>query len=77
MTEELRRARRAVQVVFIVNGFTWGSYVPRIPDIKERFELSNSTLGLTLLTAAVGVLLALRISGSVCARYGSATVTRW
>jgi fucose permease len=77
VTEQLSRARLAVQIVFAVNGFTWGSYVPRIPDIKERFELSNSTLGLTLLTAAVGVLLALRISGSVCARYGSATVTRW
>lgn len=76
VTDELRRARLAVHVVFAVNGFTWGSFVPRIPDIKDRFDLSNSALGLTLLTAAIGVLLALRISGTVCARYGSAAVTR-
>ena len=76
MTNELDRARNAVYVAFIANGFTWGSYVPRIPDIKAHFGLSNSALGLTLLSAAVGVLAALQLSGKWSARYGSATIVR-
>ena len=76
-TQDLDRARRAVYVAFIVNGFTWGSYVPRIPDIKAHFGLSNGTLGLTLLTGAIGVLGALQLSGKWSARYGSRTVVRW
>lgn len=79
MTDEraLDRARYAVYVAFVANGFTWGSYVPRIPDIKSHFGLTNSSLGLTLLSAAVGVLVALQLSGRWTARLGSAPVILW
>lgn len=73
----LDRARYALYCTFIVNGFTWGSYVPRIPDIKAHFGLTNSALGLTLLSAALGVLVALRLSGKWSARFGSAAVVVW
>ena len=65
------RAKRAVHLSFIVNGFAWGSYIVRIPDVKQQFEITNSQLGLTLLAGTVGVLLAMKPSGTIVAKYGS------
>ena len=36
----LRRARIAVTITFITNGFTAGTFVARIPDFKRILEIS-------------------------------------
>jgi MFS family permease len=73
----LRRARIAVTVTFIVNGFTVGSFVARIPDIKRILEISNGTLGGSLLFVSIGVFLALRPAGKRAAKYGSQPIIFW
>ena len=73
----LRRARIAVTITFIVNGFTVGSFVARIPDIKRILEISNGTLGGSLLFVSIGVFLALRPAGKRAAKYGSQPVIFW
>ena len=67
----LRRARIAVTVTFIINGFSAGSFVARIPDFKRILDISNGTLGLSLLFVSAGVFLALKPAGKYSAKFGS------
>ncbi len=68
----LNRARWAVYVSFITNGFLWGAFVPRFPEVKSLFHLTNSQFGLALLVGSIGILLAMKPSGTIVGRYGSA-----
>ena len=67
----LRRARIAVTITFIINGLSAGSFVARIPDFKRILDISNATLGLSLLFVSAGVFLALKPAGKYSAKYGS------
>lgn len=67
----LRRARIAVTITFIINGFSAGSFVARIPDFKRILDISNATLGLSLLFISAGVFLALKPAGKYSAKFGS------
>ena len=67
----LRRARIAVTITFIINGFSAGSFVARIPDFKRILDISNGTLGLSLLFVSAGVFLALKPAGKYSAKFGS------
>jgi MFS family permease len=74
LERDLDVARWAIYAAFAFNGFSWGTFIPRIPDVKNAFALSNSQLGLTLLAGSIGVLVALKPGGYLCARYGSRRV---
>ena len=67
----LRRARIAITITFIINGFSAGSFVARIPDFKRILDISNGTLGLSLLFVSAGVFLALKPAGKYSAKFGS------
>jgi MFS family permease len=73
---QVDRARWAVYLAFISNGFAWGAFIPRIPDVKEQFDLSNSQLGTTLFIGAIGILIAMKPAGALTARWGSARTIR-
>ena len=73
----LRRARLAVTITFIVNGFAAGTFVARIPDFKRILEVSNGTLGSSLLFVSIGVFIALRPAGKNAAKYGSQPIIFW
>lgn len=49
----------------------------RIPAVKEALELSKGTLGLVLLSAAVGSLASMGVVGRLCSVHGSRRVTLW
>lgn len=74
MESALRRARFAVTSTFIINGFSAGAFVARIPDFKKSLGISNGTLGASLLCVSIGVFLALRPAGRNAAKYGSQPV---
>ena len=69
------RARVAITTAFVINGATVGSFYSRIADIKERFGVSNTSLGIALLGVSLGVLGGLGFSGKQSAKRGSAPVT--
>ncbi|MEV4254592.1 MFS transporter [Spirillospora sp. NPDC049652] len=71
---ELRSARRAVTVAFLVHGLAAAAWVARIPQIKEHLGLSAGTLGLALLGSPIGVVVSTRIAGRAVARWGSRAV---
>ena len=67
----LFQARVGVAAVFGLNGFGYGSWVPRIAEIQQKLGLSEGQLGLALFMAAVGALLAMPLAGAAAHRYGS------
>jgi MFS family permease len=69
--EYLRTARAAVLAVFFTNGVVIGTWVVRIPAIKDRLSLSEGLLGVVLLGAAVGALVAMPVVGALVSRFGS------
>ncbi|WP_033424222.1 MFS transporter [Actinomadura flavalba] len=71
----VRRARFAVTVVFLVHGLVAAGWVARIPQIKDELSLSAGSLGVALLGAPVGVVLAVRFASVCVARWGSRAVT--
>jgi len=72
-----RKARVATLIAFLLNGFTVGSFISRIPDYKNILNISNSLLGTSLFFASVGVLTALRPTSKLAAKYGSGPITRY
>lgn len=70
------RARDSVAWAFVLNGLCFSSWVSRIPQARESFDLSNSQLGLLLLAITAGSVVALPTSGAVIARRGARFVVR-
>ena len=72
-----RKARLATLIAFLINGFSVGNFVSRIPDFKSELEISNGVLGAALLCASLGVLSALRPTSRSAAKYGSGPLTKY
>ena len=70
-----RWARFAVSMLFFLNGAIFATWATRIPAVQARLALSPGELGLSLLGAAAGALVAMNLSGYLAARFGSRSVT--
>ena len=68
----MQHATHAVSSVFIASGFSFASWASRIPQVRDRLEVSPSQLGLLLLCVAVGSVIAMPLSGLVVTRLGEA-----
>jgi fucose permease len=68
----VRRAVRAVYVIFFGAGFAFASWASRIPQVRDGLRLDPKSLGLLLLSIAAGSVLALPLAGMVVARLGAA-----
>lgn len=68
------RARTAVTSIFFLNGAVFSSWYARLPAIQEHLELSEGAIGLALLGAPLGLLVAQPLVGAVVARRGSRPV---
>ncbi|MCO5310590.1 MAG: MFS transporter [Austwickia sp.] len=76
LVTDVLRARTAVLLSFMLNGFGFASYASRIPQIRSSLELTNSELGLLLLTLSAGSVVALPTTGVLVHRWGAASVVR-
>ena len=70
-------ARVAISGVFFLHGASVGTWVSRIPAVQERLHLSEAALGLVLLGAGAGSLLAMVPAGALIARIGSRRMVAW
>jgi MFS family permease len=61
----------AVIAVFFVHGFLFASWTAHIPQLKEHLGLSDGTLGLALLGAPIGSVLAMVVAGRLLPTVGS------
>lgn len=69
-----RAARRAVGVVFAVNGLMLSTWFVRIPVIQSSLGMSDGRLGIVIGVMATAVILALPLAGGAIARFGSRSV---
>ncbi len=67
----VRLALRATFAAFMGAGFVFAGFASRIPQVRDRLELTPSQLGLVLLALAAGSLLALPLSGLIVHRLGT------
>jgi predicted MFS family arabinose efflux permease len=65
------RARAAVTAIFFLNGMVFVSWYARLPAIQEKLDIGPGTLGLALLGAPAGMLVAQPLTGALAATIGS------
>lgn len=63
--------RIAISMYFFLLGFVFSTWASRIPDVKDRFSLSEAELGGLLFMLPTGALVGLPISGWLVQRGGS------
>jgi predicted MFS family arabinose efflux permease len=59
-----------VTAVFFLNGLVFSSWYSRLPDIQDRLDLGTGALGLALLGAPLGLLVAQPLTGALAATVG-------
>lgn len=69
-----RRARGAVAALFVVNGATYNSLVPRFPALRDGLGLSNAELGLAIAAFPAAAIVVGMLAGPLIARFGSGRV---
>jgi MFS family permease len=71
----IEQARRAVSLVFALNGLAFASWAARSPAIRDELGLTSAGFGLLLLCFSIGSLTGLPLSGLVVGRFGPARST--
>ena len=66
-----RMHRIAVSIFFFISGLTFASWASRIPDIKEKLQLTEAGLGSVLFALPVGLMCSLPLSGWLVSKFGS------
>lgn len=73
---ELRAARLSVSIVFLAHGILISNWLSRIPAVQQQLGLGVGVLGLVLLGAPLGAMIAMPVTSRLVGRFGSGTVTR-
>ena len=66
----------SASLIFLANGFVVASWLPHIPEVKERLGLGDFLLGVALFSMAVGSVLVLPFAGWAAGRFGSDRTTQ-
>lgn len=69
------RARLGVSLMFLTNGLLISSLLPRYPEVKEAFGLSNTQFGLMVIAVPVGAIVAAGAAAPLIRRFGARWVT--
>ncbi|SFB72262.1 Fucose permease [Nocardioides terrae] len=72
----LLTTRTSVALTFALNGLLFATLVSRLPDVRSELDLSNSALGLLLISASVGSVLSLPLAGRIIERFTPAGTVR-
>lgn len=73
-TDSDQRALRAVAVQFFVNGAIFASFIPRLPEIRDRVDISLAQIGLLMSIAGVSGLVGSAVVGPAVSRFGTRQV---
>ena len=66
-----RRAIVGVGAQFWINGMVYAAIIPRLPDIRDRLDVSVAALGTILTLSAIGGLLGSAVAGPMISRFGT------
>ncbi|MFI7585256.1 MFS transporter [Kocuria sp. M1N1S27] len=70
----VRRARIAVSAFFLTNGALYANLLPRLPEVKDAFGLSNTLYGLVVVAFPLGAILVGALPARTIRRFGSGRV---
>ncbi|MEX5270806.1 MFS transporter [Kocuria sabuli] len=70
----VRRARIAVSAFFLTNGALYANLLPRLPEVKDAFGLSNTLYGLVVVAFPLGAILVGALPARAIRRFGSGRV---
>ncbi|WP_299957317.1 MFS transporter [uncultured Modestobacter sp.] len=70
----LDRLRLAVAVLFGLDGFVFGSWAARVPDVSAATGAGHTALGVALLCLSLGALACMQATGVLCRRIGTGRV---
>lgn len=73
---DAKRGRWAVAAMFFANGFVTGSWVPQVPTLLARFDITETLVGLLILVFGLGALFAMPWCGWFMERHGSRAALR-
>ncbi len=65
----------SVGAAFTIMSLVFGTWITRIPDIKDQTELSEAELGLALLGMPVGAIVIMLFMGALIHRFGAGRLT--
>ncbi len=68
--------RNAIATLFALAGFSFASWIGRIPTVRDTFDASHSEIGVLLFGLAMGSLLGLVVAGKLVDRFGAQIVVR-
>ena len=68
------RLRAAVTALFVLDGAVFGTWASRVPDVAGAVGAAHGALGFALLCLSLGALVCMRVTGSLCARFGAGPV---
>lgn len=69
-------ARRAVGLIFLLNGMTFATWAVNIPGVRDALHINAAQIGLGLLASGIGGVIAMPFVGRWTARWGSDRVTQ-
>ena len=67
----VRAARRATYAMFFADGIGFGIWAGHIPALKQKFQLSDSSLSIVLLAVAAGSIVSMPMAGQAVRHFGS------
>jgi MFS family permease len=70
-TPVVRAARRATYAMFFADGLGFGIWAGHIPALKQKFQLSDSSLSIVLLAVAAGSIVSMPLAGQAVRHFGS------
>ncbi|MET0820267.1 MAG: MFS transporter [Aeromicrobium sp.] len=70
-----RRGRLGASLMFFTNGVLFSALLPRYPELKEHFGLSDAQFGLTVVGFAAGAICAAGAAAPLIRRVGATRVT--
>src|SRR5215207_3848373 len=64
----------AATALFVLDGAVFGTWAARVPDVADRVGAGHGALGVALLCLSLGALVCMRVTGTLCARFGAGPV---
>ena len=70
-----RLGRYAVAGLFFLNGYVIGNWAPKIPEIAQPLDITETRIGIILFAFGLGAIAGLPLAGVYISRFGSRTLS--
>jgi fucose permease len=71
---DLKRAKNATKIIFLVCGLAISSWAPMVPFVKDKLRINDASLGLLLLFLGAGAIITMPLTGWLIHKTGTRIV---